>query len=70
MNIFESSLKDKRGKNMTKIRKNVLRYKPRDLYTKCPECGSDEIDRYVTGLNACKNCGNVWRVKTKKEGLY
>ena len=35
-------------------------------YTKCPECGSGEIDHYVTGLNACKSCGNVWRVKNEK----
>lgn len=66
MKIFESSLKDKRGKNLTKVGKNVLRYKPRDLYTECPKCGSGEIDRYVTGLSACKSCGNVWRVKNEK----
>lgn len=51
---------------MTKIGKSVLRYKLGDLYTACPECGSDKIDHSITGLNACKNCGNVWRAKYGK----
>lgn len=28
----------------------------------CPNCGEcDEVTRYVSGLNACRKCGKVWR---------
>jgi len=42
------------------VTKKVLSYKPINLNLKCPECGSHEIEHYVTGLNVCKKCGNAW----------
>ncbi|NIU80694.1 MBL fold metallo-hydrolase [Candidatus Bathyarchaeota archaeon] len=38
---------------------------PADLYAKCPQGGSDKIEHYVTGLQACRQCGRVWRGQNK-----